>query len=63
VAGVVVSESEARVGLADTVDALMCFAGGEIPVYALPRLAGTDEEKWRAAPPLVGLCDSAGGAA
>ena len=33
------------------------FAGAQIPLYALPRLMGADEEKWRAAPPLTGLCD------
>ena len=48
--GIVVSESEQSVGLADTVESLAQFAGADVPVYALPRLTGSDEEKWRAAP-------------
>ena len=44
----VVSESEDDVGLADTVESLGQFAGADIPVFALPRLQGTAEEKWLA---------------
>jgi dethiobiotin synthetase len=56
VKGVVISESEHDVGLTDTVESLRHFAGAEIPVFALPRLRGSDEEKWLAAPSLIGLC-------
>jgi len=57
VRGIVASESIDSTGLAETVRSLECFTGDMFPLYALPRLTGTDEEKWRAAPPLVGLCD------
>jgi dethiobiotin synthetase len=56
VRGMVVSESEHDVGLGDTVESLGHFAGADIPVIALPRLQGTDEEKWLAAPSLIALC-------
>jgi dethiobiotin synthetase len=49
---IIVSESEESVGLADTVDSLRQFAGMDVRVYALPRLVGNDEEKWRGAPSL-----------
>ncbi len=52
---IIVSESEDSVGLADTVDSLRQFTGMDLPVYALPRLTGTDEEKWRGAPSLIDL--------
>jgi dethiobiotin synthetase len=56
IAGIVVSESTESSGLDDTVEALRQFTGGTTDVYALPRLAGEDEEKWRKAPLLTGLC-------
>ena len=56
VEGIVVSESEDDVGLADTVESLGGFAGADIPVFALPRLQGSDQEKWLAAPSLIALC-------
>jgi dethiobiotin synthetase len=59
--GIVVSESLDSTGLAETVDSLKGFAGDLFPLYALPRLTGTDEEKWRAAPPLFSLCDFVNG--
>jgi dethiobiotin synthetase len=54
--GIVISESEHNVGLTDTVEALGQFAGIDMPLYALPRLTGSDEEKWLASPPLVAIC-------
>jgi dethiobiotin synthetase len=51
--GVVVSESEKSAGLADTVESLAQFAGADIRLYALPRISGSDEEKWRIAPSLL----------
>ncbi len=56
VAGIVVSESVASAGLVETIESLKCFAGADASLYALPRLNGTDEDKWRTAPPLLGLC-------
>jgi dethiobiotin synthetase len=56
VRGMVVSESEQDVGLNDTVECLGHFSGADIPVFALPRLRGSDEEKWHAAPSLIALC-------
>ena len=56
VRGIVVSESEQSVGLPDTIESLAQFAGVDIPVYALPRLTGGDEEKWCAAPSLMAIC-------
>jgi dethiobiotin synthetase len=50
VRGIVVSESDQSVGLASTIESLTQFAGANLPVYALPRLIGSEEEKWRAAP-------------
>jgi dethiobiotin synthetase len=57
VKGIVVSESDQSVGLPDTIESLAQFVGTDVPVYALPRLTGSDEEKWRAAPALMALCD------
>jgi dethiobiotin synthetase len=54
---VVVSESETSAGLSDTIASIRQFGALAYPVYALPRLAGGEPEKWRAAPSLVGLCD------
>jgi len=56
VRGIIVSESEQSVGLVDTVECLRQFACADVGVYALRRLAGSDEEKWRAAPDLTALC-------
>jgi dethiobiotin synthetase len=56
IAGIVVSESEPSAGLDDTMETLRQFAGSATAVYAFPRLAGSDEEKWRTAPLLTGLC-------
>ncbi len=56
VRGVVVSESVETAGLDETLDALRLFAGADLPLYALPRLSGSPEEKWHAAPVLTGLC-------
>jgi dethiobiotin synthetase len=60
VMGIVVSESETDVGLTDTVESLRQFARAYIPLFSLPRLTGTDEEKWLAAPDLTALCDDKG---
>jgi dethiobiotin synthetase len=57
VRGIVVSESDQSVGLQDTIESLAPFVGTNVPVYALPRLTGSDGEKWRAAPALMALCD------
>jgi dethiobiotin synthetase len=54
--GIVVSESDQSVGLSATVESLGQFAGDDVPLYALPRLAGSDEEKWCAAPSLMAIC-------
>jgi dethiobiotin synthetase len=56
VKGVVVSESEEDVGLADTVESLRHFVGPGAPLLALPRMTGSDEEKWLAAPSRIALC-------
>jgi len=61
VRGIVVSESMDSTGLAETVESLECFTGDMFPLYALPRLTGTDEEKWCAALPLFGLCELVNG--
>jgi len=47
--GVVVSESEASVGLVDTAESLERLAGPDIPVYTLPRIPAGREPKWRLA--------------
>jgi dethiobiotin synthetase len=57
VRGLIVSESAESAGLAQTVDAIEQFAGARLPLYALSRLSGREDEKWRAAPPLTGLCE------
>jgi len=57
VQGIVVSESVESAGFTETVESLRGFAGGEMSVHALSRLAGDDPEKWSAAPSLTGLCD------
>jgi dethiobiotin synthetase len=54
--GIVVSESDQSAGLTETVESLAQFAGADIPVYPLPRLSGSNEEKWRSAPDLTDLC-------
>jgi hypothetical protein len=54
--GIVVSESGQSVGLPDTIESIGQFVGADVPVYALPRLSGRDEEKWCAAPALIALC-------
>jgi dethiobiotin synthetase len=56
VQGLIVSESEASAGLADTVESLRQFGAVDIRLYTLPRLTGSDEDKWRAAPSLTELC-------
>jgi dethiobiotin synthetase len=56
VRGVVVSESFESAGLSETVEAIGHFAGSDASVYALPRLSGGDQEKWRDAPDLTWLC-------
>ena len=50
------SESLESAGLSETVEAVGLFAGGNVNVYALPRLSGGDKEKWRGAPDLTWLC-------
>jgi dethiobiotin synthetase len=57
IAGIVVSQSEQCVGLADAVDSIIQFSGHDIPVHSLPRLHGTDAEKWQSAPRLTALCN------
>jgi dethiobiotin synthetase len=54
--GIVVSESDQSVGLAATIESLVQFTGADLAVYGLPKLAGSDEEKWIAAPNLTALC-------
>jgi dethiobiotin synthetase len=61
VRGIVVSESEHDVGLTDTVESLRQFIGADVPLFPLPRLTGSDEEKWRGAPSLTALCGHEGG--
>ncbi len=56
VAGIVVSESEDDAGMTETIASLRQFAGADIPLFGLPRLAGSDEEKWLGAPCLTTLC-------
>jgi dethiobiotin synthetase len=56
VRGIVVSESDQSVGLAATIESLAQFAGDDVPLYALPRLSGSDEQKWCAAPSLMAIC-------
>ena len=58
VKGIVVSESGQSVGLSDTIESLGLFVGADVPVCALPRLKGNDEEKWCAAPSLLALCNA-----
>lgn len=48
--GILVSESADSAGLTETVESLVPYAGSRVPLYALPRLRGGHEEKWRAAP-------------
>jgi dethiobiotin synthetase len=55
--GIVVSESSDSAGLVETIESLKPFAGSRVPLYPLPRLRGSYEEKWRVAPSLTGLCD------
>jgi dethiobiotin synthetase len=55
--GIVVSESSDSAGLVETIESLKPFAGSRVPLYPLPRLRGSHEEKWRVAPSLTGLCD------
>jgi dethiobiotin synthetase len=54
--GIVVSESSESAGLEDMVETLSQFGGRNLPLFALPRLAGLDSEGWRAIPPLAALC-------
>ncbi len=56
VGGIIVSESANSAGLAETVESLEPFAGSRVPLFALPRLPGDHEAKWRVAPVLTGLC-------
>lgn len=58
VRGIVVSESADGVGLAETIDALRQFGGGDIPIHALPRLNGEAGERWQGAPRLLTLCEA-----
>jgi dethiobiotin synthetase len=55
--GIVISESAPSAGLADTLESLEQFGGAGVRLYALPRLSGSDDEKWRTAPSLIGLSD------
>jgi dethiobiotin synthetase len=54
--GLVVSESSESAGLEDTAETLSQFGGRNLPLFALPRLAGLDSDQWRAVPPLAALC-------
>ena len=45
-------------GLAETIDGLRQFGGGEVPIYPLPRLAGEPGDAGRAAPNLLALCEA-----
>ncbi len=56
--GIVVSESAESVGLAETIDGLRQFGGGEVPIFPLPRLAGGAGERWQGAPNLLALCEA-----
>lgn len=55
--GIVVSESADSVGLVETVASLRHYGGEDLTILTLPRLAGGIEDRWRAAPPLVELCE------
>jgi dethiobiotin synthetase len=57
VQAIVVSQSAADVGIAETVEGLRDFGAGTIPVYLLPRLDGDPEGRWRTAPRLAGICE------
>lgn len=50
---VVVSESSESVGLAATVEALRHYGSRRLPILTLPRIAGSPEDRWRSAPPLM----------
>ncbi len=54
--GVVVSESAESAGLAETVESIYEYSGRNLPLMALPRLSGLDQEQWQDAPPLAALC-------
>jgi dethiobiotin synthetase len=55
--GIVVSESAPSAGLAETLESVQQFGGPDLRVYALPRLAGRDDAKYRIAPSLAGLIE------
>ena len=57
VQGIVVSESEESIGLAETVESLEPFAAADVPLIGLPRLSGSHEDKLRQAPRLTRVCD------
>ncbi len=54
---IIVSDSADGVGLAETIVSLREFGGVGLPIDSLPRLAGAPETRWRAAPPLIGICE------
>ena len=56
-AGIIVSESENGVSLAETLDTLKTFLPGGVPVVQLPRL-DAHETPWKKAPPLSWLCQN-----
>jgi hypothetical protein len=53
VRGILVSQSAEDEGLSETVDALRHFGAADVPLYAVPRLVGDPENRWRTAPPLT----------
>jgi len=58
VCAIVVSESAESVGLVETMESIREFGATGIPIYPLPRLSGTIEERWRKAPSLAQLCEA-----
>jgi dethiobiotin synthetase len=58
VRGIVVSDSDDGVGLAETVDSLRTFGAGDVTIFPLPRLAGHPDDRWRSAPDLTAICEA-----
>jgi dethiobiotin synthetase len=56
VQAIVVSQSAEDTGLAETIEALRDFGAGDVPMFALKRLAGDLEDRLRRAPRLAPLC-------
>ncbi len=52
---IIVSESAESAGLVETMESLREFGAAGTPILPLPRLSGTIEDQWRAAPSLAHL--------